>query len=119
MTGGGNRKIHFPLCVCPGFTCAAEVHNFLYSSPTVCVYVYTYACAFVSAGKRTLSSCLDHSYLKDVCVGKQRAAATHTPTSPPALSLIYEATHISTRTHIETHTHGNVSVDHKEVRQDS
>lgn len=35
-------------------------------------------------------------------------AQAHTPTLPPALSLIYKP----------THTHGNVSVDHKELRQD-
>lgn len=58
-----------------------------------------------------ISSCLDHSYLKDVCVGKQRKANhthththTHSPTSPPALSLIYKPTHISTHTHTHTET---------------
>lgn len=116
------------LCVCPGLpvrlvlTVSCEV-------PLLCVC--TYACACESAGKKdSFISCfsLDHSYLKDMCDGKQKAATTHMhtyihthPTLPPALSLIYKPIHISAHTH--THTQNtntwNVRADHREVRQDS
>lgn len=110
----GRGRVTF-LCVCPGLPVQLR-HIVSCVSPLL--RVCTYACACESAGKEDsfISSCLDYSHLKDVCVGKQRAATAHThtqaqahtPTLPPALSLIYKP----------THTHGNVSVDHKELRQD-
>lgn len=56
---------------------------------------------------------------RDVCVGKQREAATHTckHTHTRPHSHIASSAVLNLQAH--THTHGNVRVDHREMRQDS
>lgn len=50
-----------------------------------------------------------------VLVNRERLTHTHTHIASSAVLNLQAHTH----QHIHTHTHGNVSVDHKEMRQDS
>lgn len=82
--------------------------------PTMCVCIHKLV-HFESAREEDafILYCLDDSYLKDVCVGKQRTATTHSHTQTH--------THVASSTilNFQAHTYGNVSTDYNEVRQDS
>lgn len=96
----GRGRVTF-LCVCPGLP---VLLRHIVSCVSPLLRVCTYACACVSAGKEDsfISSCLDYSHLKDVCVGKQRAATAHTHTSSSSHTHVASSTVLNLQAH--THT---------------